>query len=135
MACQWSPRLTITCRSRLWLMEVKKRSAKVRVSISRLGFHALQYHVDNHIGEAGERIIALLVEQDPGGHHLVHSAEETVYSDLHRQFGTEDSGLLSFAQHAFDQIKIFHQKVVRELGQKFGAVTQFRLKDDRHVAV
>ena len=36
--------------------------------------------------------------------------------------GAENAGFLAFAQHAFDDIKIFHQQVVRKLAQKLGAV-------------
>src|SRR5262249_48870371 len=53
----------------------------------------------------------------------------------YRDVRTEKAGLLALPYYALDEIKILHQKVVRELAQELQTVTQLGLKHDGQIAV
>src|SRR3954452_1319375 len=132
------PRLNTTWRSTSCAMEVKKMSARVRISIMlRACFHSLEDNADNRIGQAGEVIVAITVAvgEDPRGYDLIHGAEEAMRRDGDGDFCPENAGLLAFAQNALDYVKIFHQQIVGELAKKFRAVPQLRLKNNGQAAV
>src|SRR5262249_1978113 len=79
--------------------------------------------------------VTVVVRKDPRSYYLIEGAEQTMRSHRHRNVGAKQAGLLAFADHALDEIKILYQKVVRELGEKLEAVAQFGLEHDGQVAV
>src|SRR5579864_230681 len=136
MTLQDAPLLKSKCRSRSCATDEKKMSDSVLISISGARFHTLQDDGDDRIGQGGQIVgVAVVLRQDPGGDDLIERAEEAVGGHGNGDVGAKGAGFLAFADHAFDQIKILHQQVVRELPEKLQAVAELGLKDDGQLAV
>lgn len=78
--------------------------------------------------------ITLAVCEDPRGHDLIQRPEKTMSCHGDRYVGAENSFFLTFPQHSLDQIKVFHQQVVRELAKELEAVSKLGLKHDGQIA-
>jgi hypothetical protein len=79
--------------------------------------------------------ITVAVRKDPRSYYLIHGSKEAMGSYGDGDIGAKNAGLLAFTQNAFNHVKVFHQKVMRKLAKKLGAVAQFGLENNGQAAV
>src|SRR6202171_1158391 len=111
-------------------------SARVLGAMLAARFNAFQQNVDNWVSPAGEMIVALEfpVVKDPGGDDFVNGPKEAVRGDGDGEFLAEHARVLAFFKHALDEVKVLDHHVVGKLAEKFGAMPQFRLENNRQTA-
>jgi hypothetical protein len=79
--------------------------------------------------------VSVAIRKDPCGYYLIHGAEEAMGGNGNGNVSPENAGFLAFTQDAFDYIKVFHQKVMRELAKELGAMPKLSLEHNGQTAI
>src|SRR5215472_4628338 len=103
-----------------------KMSARVLGSMLSARFQAFQDNGDHRIRQAGKMVIlvAVVIGKNPRGHDLVQRTKEAMCGHGDGDVLTKYPSLLSFMDHALNEIEVFDHEVVRELAQELQAMAQ-----------